>query len=101
MPEAHSPSSPPPPPPGPRPAPALGLLVSGASLLGFGAMMAVMTVTYARDLATLVAAPWELWSALCGQPVKSDLTMPALLATTLIALVAGAALLIVARLKRR
>jgi hypothetical protein len=77
------------------------LLAAGAALLGFGAMMAVLTVAYARDLATLISAPWELWSALCGQPVKSDLTMPLLLAVTLVSLAAGAALLIAARLKRR
>ena len=79
----------------------LGLLVAGIGLLGFGGMMALMMLAFARDLSALRDAPAELWSALCGQPVQSDLTLPILLAASIAGVLAGAALLIAARFRSR
>lgn len=79
----------------------LGLIVTGFGLLGFGLMMAFMALAYTRDLSMLQDAPGALWSALCGQPVKSDLTQPVLLAASVAGLLAGIVLLIAGRLRRR
>lgn len=85
------------PPPAGR---SLGWLIAGVTLLSFGCMMLVMAVAFARDLKTLQDAPALLWSALCGEPVQSELTLPILLATGAIACAGGAASVVIARLRR-
>lgn len=78
----------------------LGWLIAGVALLSFGCMMFVMAAAFARDLRALQNAPALLWSALCGEPVQSELTLPILLATGAVACAAGAASVLIARLRR-
>jgi hypothetical protein len=76
-------------------------MVAGVGLIGFGCMMVLLMLAFTRDLSALSAAPGELWSALCGQPVESDLTLPVLLAASMAGVLAGAVLLVAARLRSR
>lgn len=77
----------------------LGWLIAGVALLSFGGMLLLMAVVFARDLRALQDAPAILWSALCGQPVQSELTLPLLLAGGAIACLAGVAAVVIGRLK--
>ena len=81
--------------------PGLGLIAAGIGLLGFGCMMAVLMLAFARDLAALRDAPAVLWSALCGQPVQSDLTLPILFGASAASLAVGAVLLAAGRFRSR
>lgn len=85
------------PPPAGR---SLGWLIAGVALLGFGCMTLVMAAAFARDLRALWDAPALLWSALCGEPVQSELTLPILMAMGAVACAAGAASVLIARLRR-
>ncbi len=78
----------------------LGWLIAGVGLLSFGCVLLVMAVAFARDLRALQDAPALLWSALCGEPAQSELTMPLLLAAGTVACVAGAVAVALARMRR-
>jgi hypothetical protein len=76
------------------------LNVIGFSFISFGLTMLVFSAAYARDLVTLANGAFAVWSALCGQPIESDLTLPLLFSMSLVALLAGAIVLVV-RFARR
>ncbi len=76
------------------------LTVTGLSFISFGLTMLVFSAAYARDLVSLANGAFAVWSALCGQPVESDLTLPLLFVMSVVALLVGAIVLIV-RFARR
>ena len=69
------------------------LFATAIGLVSFGLTMLVFCAAYSSDLRSLVDAPYELWSALCGQPVASSLTLPALALLSFLAVIAGTMLL--------
>ncbi|MCS7060583.1 MAG: hypothetical protein RMN25_05390 [Anaerolineae bacterium] len=78
-----------------------GWLIAGVSLISFGCMVLALALAFVRDLRSLRDAPGVLWSALCGQPVQSELTLPVLLAVGALTLLVGALFLLIARLQSR
>jgi hypothetical protein len=77
------------------------LLVTAISLVSFGITMVVMAAAYTSDLNKLINAPFEVWSALCGQPGDSPLILPLLITMSMLAILIGAGLLLWYGISRR
>jgi hypothetical protein len=64
---------------------AVGLAFFGLTLLG-------LSIAYAQDMTLIVNAPFEVWSALCGQPTDNPVILPVLVCVSLISILAGGTL---------
>ncbi|MCL5997608.1 MAG: hypothetical protein M1546_16365 [Chloroflexi bacterium] len=64
------------------------------ALISFGLTMFVLSAAYARDLIALASAPFDIWSALCGQPTDNPLAQSILVSLSLVSLLAGIGLFI-------
>jgi hypothetical protein len=78
-----------------------GIFAIAIGLISFGLTMLVFSAAYTRDLAGLANAPFAVWSALCGQPSDSPLTLSVLVSMSGLALVAGIFLFGFGALRRR
>ena len=77
------------------------LIALAIGLASFSLTMLFLSAAYTHDLGTLAAAPFEIWSALCGQPSNTPLVLPLLVAFSVLALLASATLLATAYLQSR
>ena len=76
-----------------------GLFVTAVAAIAFGFVMLLFCLAYAKDLNTLVNAPFAVWNALCGQPSADPLTMPILLILSVFAVITGVVLLVIRRVR--
>jgi hypothetical protein len=88
-------------PPFPTRRAGVALPITAVALFSFGLTLLVLSATYLRDLAVLANAPFLVWSALCGQPIDSPLTVPLLVSLSMLAVLMGVALLILYIIKGR
>ena len=79
--------------------PSFALLAFAMATFAFGFSMFLFCLAYAKDLNTLVNAPFAVWNALCGAPVADPLTMPILLVLSLVAIIIGMVLLVIRRIR--
>jgi len=68
------------------------LLAGMVFLLIFGVMMAMFSVTYIQDMATLRNVPNLIWNFACGKPLESDITLPFLLTISIVSIIGSAVL---------
>lgn len=75
--------------------PSFALSAMSIASFSFGLTMFVLSIAYAKDLATLASVPLAIWSALCGQPSDNPLTLPILVSLSALSVVIGIALVLV------
>ena len=60
-------------------------------LFSMAVTLAVFSLAYIRDLATLRAVPGAIWDALCGRPDPDGITLPLLLTGATLCLIGSGA----------
>lgn len=67
----------------------LKYLILCVTLISFGVVMTVFALAYTKDLQTLARAPELIWAFICGQPNEGGATLPLLLTSSAVGLLAG------------
>jgi lysylphosphatidylglycerol synthetase-like protein (DUF2156 family) len=66
--------------------------ITSAMFLGFGTTLLIISMAYARDLATLARVPEAVWLFVCGVPTEDPMVLPLMISLSVVALVVGGGL---------